>query len=214
MVASAASAIKENTNRRISSQRKRIVKRNAIGGHAVLFMLPRTSPEPGVRPRRMNERAPESSASIATAMLNVRVCRVGAVEVPLPRYQSLEAAGMDLQAAVTESVTLRSLERVIVPTGLAMAIPRGWEGQVRPRSGLAAKRGVTVINAPGTVDSDYRGEIKVALVNLSADAVVIEPLERIAQIVFARHGTATLELVSDLDATARGAGGYGSTGAR
>lgn len=146
--------------------------------------------------------------------LRVQVKRVGPVEVALPRYQSAHAAGMDLQAALTEPVTLRSLERVMVPTGLAMAIPTGWEGQVRPRSGLAAKRGVTVINAPGTVDSDYRGEIKVALVNLGGDAVTIEPLERIAQIVFARHGTATLEEVTTLDETARGDGGYGSTGSR
>ncbi|MBX3221415.1 MAG: dUTP diphosphatase [Labilithrix sp.] len=146
--------------------------------------------------------------------MRVDVQRVGPVEVPLPRYQSEHAAGMDLQAALTEAVTLRSLERVTVPTGLAMAIPTGWEGQVRPRSGLAAKRGITVINAPGTVDSDYRGEIKVALVNLGADTVTIEPLERIAQIVFARHGTATLAEVATLDDTARGAGGYGSTGTR
>jgi dUTP pyrophosphatase len=146
--------------------------------------------------------------------LHVRVLRVGSVEVELPRYQSEHAAGMDLQAAITGPVTLRSLERALVPTGLAMAIPNGWEGQVRPRSGLAAKRGVTVINAPGTIDSDYRGEVKVALVNLSAETVTIEPLERIAQIVFARHGTATLEWASTLDETARGAGGYGSTGTR
>ncbi len=146
--------------------------------------------------------------------LVVSVKRVGTIEVPLPRYQSAHAAGMDLQAALVEPVTLRSLERVVVPTGLAMAIPNGWEGQVRPRSGLAAKRGVTVINAPGTIDSDYRGEVKVALVNLSAEPVTIEPLERIAQIVFARHGTATVEVVTELDDTARGAGGYGSTGSR
>ncbi len=144
--------------------------------------------------------------------LEVRVRRVGPVEVPLPRYQTEGAAGMDLQAALTEPVTLAPLERRTIPTGLAMAIPPGWEGQVRPRSGLAAKRGVTVINAPGTVDSDYRGEIQVALVNLSSEPVTIEPLERIAQIVFARHGVATLKVVDALDETARGAGGYGSTG--
>lgn len=144
--------------------------------------------------------------------LCVRVQRVGPVEVPLPRYQTEHAAGMDLHAALDVPVTLRSLERVVVPTGLAMAIPNGWEGQVRPRSGLAAKRGVTVINAPGTIDSDYRGEIKVVLVNLSAVVVTIDPLERVAQLVFARHGTAALELVTELGETARGAGGYGSTG--
>ena len=132
----------------------------------------------------------------------------------MPRYQTERAAGMDLQAAITEPVTLRSLERVMIPTGLAMAIPPGWEGQVRPRSGLAAKRGITVINAPGTIDSAFRGEVKVALVNLSAETVTIEPLERIAQIDFARHGTATLEVVTALDETARGAGGYGSPGTR
>ena len=144
--------------------------------------------------------------------LVVRVQRVGAIEVPLPRYQTEHAAGMDLAAAIARSITLGSLERAIVPTGLAVAIPVGWEGQVRPRSGLAAKRGVTLINAPGTIDSDFRGEIKIALVNLSADPVTLEPLERIAQIVFARHGVATLDVVPALDATARGAGGYGSTG--
>lgn len=161
----------------------------------------------------MKESTPSNEPS-NESVLHVQVKRVGAVEVPLPRYQTEHAAGMDLQAAVTESITLRSLERVMVPTGLAMAIPIGWEGQVRPRSGLAAKRGVTVINAPGTVDSDYRGEVKVALVNLSAEPVTIEPLERIAQVVFARHGTATLELVPELGETGRGAGGYGSTGTR
>ncbi len=138
--------------------------------------------------------------------------RVGAIEVPLPRYQTDGAAGMDLQAAIEAPITLRSLERALVPTGLAMAIPVGWEGQVRPRSGLAAKRGITVINAPGTIDADYRGELKVALVNLSGEVVTIEPLERIAQLVFARHGTATLELVTELNETKRGDGGYGSTG--
>lgn len=144
--------------------------------------------------------------------LEVRVQRVGPIEVPLPRYQTDHAAGMDLHAAIVDAVTLGSLERVVLPTGLAMAIPLGWEGQVRPRSGLAAKRGVTVVNAPGTIDSDYRGEIKVALVNLSAEPATIAPLERIAQLVFARHGAARLELVPALDETARGAGGYGSTG--
>jgi dUTP pyrophosphatase len=121
---------------------------------------------------------------------------------------------MDLYAAIREPVTLGSLERVLIPTGIAMAIPHGWEGQVRPRSGLAAKRGVTVLNAPGTIDSDYRGEIKVVLVNVSHDRVTIEPLERIAQIVFARHGVAQLQEVATLDATDRGVGGYGSTGVR
>ena len=147
-----------------------------------------------------------------TERLVVRLRRLGAVEVPLPRYQTEHAAGMDLQAAIAEKVTLSSLERLLIPTGIAIAIPVGWEGQVRPRSGLAAKRGVTVINSPGTIDADYRGEVKVALVNLGKDDVVIEPLERIAQIVFARHGRARFEVVTELEETARGDGGYGSTG--
>ena len=145
-------------------------------------------------------------------MLSVQVARTGPIEVGLPRYQTAQSAGMDLQAAIASPITLGPLERTLVPTGLAMAIPPGWEGQVRPRSGIAAKRGITVINAPGTVDSDYRGEIKVALVNLSNERQTIEPLERIAQIVFAQHGTAELRLVDTLDPTERGAGGYGSTG--
>jgi dUTP pyrophosphatase len=146
--------------------------------------------------------------------LHVLVKRVGSIEMPLPKYQSENAAGMDLQAALPEAITLRSLERALIPTGLAMAIPHGWEGQVRPRSGLAAKRGLTVINAPGTIDSDYRGELKVAIVNLGTEPQTIEPLERIAQLIFARHGTASLEIATSLDETERGAGGYGSTGTR
>lgn len=142
----------------------------------------------------------------------VRVKRVGAIDVPLPRYQTNGAAGMDLHAAVSEPITLPSLGRVKVPTGLSVAIPHGFEGQVRPRSGLAAKHGVTVVNTPGTVDSDFRGEIGVVLVNLGSAPFTLAPLERIAQIVFARHEIATLVEVDDLDMTERGAGGYGSTG--
>ena len=145
-------------------------------------------------------------------MLNVRVKRVGTIEVPLPRYQTSGSAGMDLHAALAEPLTLEPRGRVKVPTGLSVAIPHGFEGQVRPRSGLAAKHGVTVVNTPGTVDSDYRGEIAVMLINLGTEPVTLAPLDRIAQIVFARHETATLEEVSDLDETERGAGGYGSTG--
>ena len=141
----------------------------------------------------------------------VRVKRTGPVEVPLPRYQTSGAAGMDLHAAIPAPITIGSLERVKVPTGLSVAIPHGYEGQVRPRSGLAAKHGITVANAPGTVDSDYRGEMMVCLVNLGREPFTLTPLERVAQIVFARHEVATLVEVDDLDATARGAGGYGST---
>lgn len=151
-------------------------------------------------------------ARSAEESLSVRVLRVGDVEVPLPRYQTSGAAGMDLHAALEAPVTLAPLARLKVPTGLAFAIPRGFEGQVRPRSGLALKLGVTVLNTPGTIDSDYRGEVAVVLVNLGAEPATIAPRDRIAQIVFARHATAALEEVRTLDETDRGAGGYGSTG--
>jgi dUTP pyrophosphatase len=142
----------------------------------------------------------------------VRVKRVGTVEVPLPRYQTPGSAGMDLHAALAEAIVVQPRARAKVPTGLSVAIPHGFEGQVRPRSGLAAKHGVTVVNAPGTVDSDYRGEVIVVLVNLGTEPVTIAPLDRIAQMVFARHEIATLVEVNDLDDTTRGAGGHGSTG--
>ena len=142
----------------------------------------------------------------------VRVKRVGTVEVPLPRYQTPGSAGMDLHAALAEAIVVQPRARAKVPTGLSVAIPHGFEGQVRPRSGLAAKHGVTVVNTPGTVDSDYRGEVNVVLVNLGTEPVTIAPLDRIAQLVFARHEIATLVEVIDLDDTTRGAGGYGSTG--
>jgi len=144
----------------------------------------------------------------------VRVLRVGAVEVPLPKYQTAGSAGMDVHAATTEAVRLAPLERRLFPTGLAVAIPAGFEIQVRPRSGLAAKRGLTVINTPGTIDSDYRGEIGVVIVNLSSEPAVVEPGERIAQLVLARVERAELRVVASLEETERGAGGYGSTGTR
>jgi dUTP pyrophosphatase len=138
--------------------------------------------------------------------------RVGKVEVPLPRYQTGGSAGMDLSAAIAEPVTLLPGKRHAIPTGLALAIPIGLEGQVRPRSGLALKHGITVVNAPGTVDSDYRGEIAVVLINLGHEPYTVTPLQRIAQLVIARVEQANIELVDELDVTARGAGGYGSTG--
>jgi dUTP pyrophosphatase len=145
--------------------------------------------------------------------LRIQVVRVGPVEVPLPRYQTEGAAGMDLHAALEEPITLEPLARTRIPTGLVFAIPRSFEGQVRPRSGLAGRSGVTVLNAPGTIDSDYRGEVAVLLVNLSDAPVSIAPLERIAQLVIAPVAHAELVLSAvGLDATARGAGGYGSTG--
>jgi dUTP pyrophosphatase len=144
--------------------------------------------------------------------LRIQVARVGPVAVPLPRYETDGAAGMDLRAALEAPVEVPPLGRVTVPTGLMFAIPGSFEGQVRPRSGLAARTGLTVLNAPGTVDSDYRGEVKVLLVNLSDAPVTISPLERVAQLVIAPVARAELVLVEVVSATARGAGGLGSTG--
>ena len=131
---------------------------------------------------------------------------------PAPAYATELSAGMDLKADIQEPVTLAPLQRTLVPTGLYMALPEGYEAQVRPRSGLAAKHGVTVLNSPGTIDADYRGEIKVILVNISDEAFVINPGERIAQMVIARHEKAEWEEVGARDATDRGEGGFGSTG--
>lgn len=134
------------------------------------------------------------------------------VSVPLPAYQTPGAAGMDLHAALTEAVVLAPGERCNVPTGLAFAVPAGFEAQVRPRSGLARDHGITVLNAPGTVDSDYRGEVSVVLVNHGSAPFTVAPGARIAQLVVAPVVQAELELVDTLDDTVRGAGGYGSTG--
>ena len=131
---------------------------------------------------------------------------------PLPEYATALSAGLDLKANITEPVTLKPLERVLVPTGLFIALPEGTEAQVRPRSGLAAKHGITVLNSPGTIDADYRGEIKVILVNLSSEPFVINPGERIAQMVVARFERAQWLEVQELDSTERGEGGFGSTG--
>jgi dUTP pyrophosphatase len=131
---------------------------------------------------------------------------------PLPSYETLGSAGMDLRAIVPEPSTLKPLQRAIVKTGLFIELPLGYEAQVRPRSGLAAKKGVTVLNAPGTIDADYRGEIGVILVNLSNEDFTIESGERIAQLVIAKHERAQWEEVEILEETTRGAGGFGSTG--
>lgn len=133
---------------------------------------------------------------------------------PLPEYATVNSAGMDVRANISEAVALGPLERAMIPTGLYMAIPSGYECQVRPRSGLAAKHGLSVLNAPGTIDADYRGEVKVILVNLSNETFVIEPGERIAQIVVARHESVEWESVEVLDETSRGEGGFGSTGTK
>lgn len=131
---------------------------------------------------------------------------------PLPAYATELSAGMDIHANLTEPVTLQPMQRCLIPTGLYMALPKGFEAQIRPRSGLAIKKGITVLNSPGTIDADYRGEICVILVNLSAEAFVVEDGERIAQMVIARHEQIDWSEVSVLDETERGAGGFGHTG--
>jgi dUTP pyrophosphatase len=132
----------------------------------------------------------------------------------LPNYETIASAGMDLRANISEPITLKSLERTIVKTGLFIELPIGYEAQVRPRSGLAAKKGITVLNSPGTVDADYRGEIGVILVNLSNEDFVIENGERIAQLIIAKHERAEWIEVNELSETSRGEGGFGSTGVK
>ncbi len=131
---------------------------------------------------------------------------------PLPQYETIGSAGMDLRANIVASITLESLERTLVPTGLFIELPQGYEAQIRPRSGLAAKRGLTLLNSPGTIDSDYRGEIKCIMVNLSNQAQTIEPGERIAQMVIAKFEQIEWQAVESLEDTNRGSGGFGSTG--
>ena len=133
---------------------------------------------------------------------------------PLPQYATPQSAGVDLRADTREDIVLPPLGRAMVPTGLYLEIPDGYEAQVRPRSGLAAKKGVTVLNSPGTIDADYRGEVRVILVNLSSDPFTIVPGERIAQMVFARHEQVEWEEVDTLEESERGAGGFGSTGVK
>lgn len=132
----------------------------------------------------------------------------------LPHYETIASAGMDLRANLSEPVTLEPLERAIIKTGLFIELPVGYEAQVRPRSGLAAKKGITVLNAPGTVDADYRGEIGVILVNLSNERFTVENGERVAQLVIAKHERADWIEVEELSSTERGAGGFGSTGVK
>lgn len=143
-------------------------------------------------------------------MTKIRIINRGSQQ--LPAYATPQSAGMDLRANIEDPITLRPLERRIVPTGLYIALPEGYEAQVRPRSGLALKHGITVLNSPGTIDSDYRGEIGVLLINLSDTPFVINAGERIAQMVVARHEQAELIEVEELDNTERGADGYGHTG--
>jgi dUTP pyrophosphatase len=130
----------------------------------------------------------------------------------LPAYETLHAAGMDLRADIKEPIQLKSLERKLIPTGLYIELPEGYEAQIRPRSGLAYKHGISIVNSPGTIDADYRGEIKVLLVNLSTEIFEIQAGDRIAQMVVARHEKIKWEEVAVLSETLRGAGGYGHTG--
>lgn len=143
-------------------------------------------------------------------MIQIKVVNKG--HQPLPAYATPQSAGMDLRANLDGPVTLRPMERRIIPTGLHIALPAGFEAQVRPRSGLALKHGITVLNAPGTIDADYRGELGVLLINLSAEDFIINDGERIAQMVVARHATVAFSVVDELDETERGEGGYGHTG--
>ena len=144
----------------------------------------------------------------------MRVKIVNRSQWPLPQYATPQSAGVDLRADTREDIVLPPLGRAMVPTGLYLEIPAGYEAQVRPRSGLAAKKGVTVLNSPGTIDADYRGEVRVILVNLSSEPFTIVPGERIAQMVFARHEQVEWEEVDTLEESERGAGGFGSTGVK
>ncbi|WP_278583476.1 dUTP diphosphatase [Prevotella nigrescens] len=145
-------------------------------------------------------------------MIQVKVINKG--KQPLPAYATTQSAGMDLRANIDSSITLKPMERRLIPTGLYIALPKGYEAQVRPRSGLALKHGITVLNTPGTIDADYRGELMVLLINFSAEDFIINAGERIAQMVIARHEQAAFVEVDILDETERGAGGYGHTGVK
>ena len=147
---------------------------------------------------------------IFAVMIKVRIINKG--HHPLPQYATPQSAGMDLRANIEEQIVLKPMQRMLIPTGLYMALPAGYEAQVRPRSGLALKHGITVLNTPGTIDADYRGEVKVLLVNFSDTDFVVNDGERIAQMVIAKHENADFIEVEELDETERGAGGYGHTG--
>lgn len=149
---------------------------------------------------------------IFAVMIKVRIINKGHHQ--LPEYVTPQSAGMDLRANIEEPIILKPMQRMLVSTGLFMALPAGYEAQVRPRSGLALKHGITVLNTPGTIDADYRGEVKVLLVNFSDTDFVINDGERIAQMVIAKHETADFIEVEELDETERGAGGYGHTGVK
>ena len=142
--------------------------------------------------------------------IKIKVVNTG--HQPLPQYATPQSAGMDLRANIDKSITLHPMERLLISTGLHIALPAGFEAQIHPRSGLALKHGITVLNTPGTVDADYRGEVKVLLINFSNEDFVINDGERIAQMIIARHSTGDFIEVEELDETERGEGGYGHTG--
>jgi dUTP pyrophosphatase len=147
-------------------------------------------------------------------IMDMKVRIINGSHHPLPEYLTPQAAGVDLRANLDTPVTLQPLQRMLIPTGLRISLPQGYEAQVRPRSGLALKKGITVFNSPGTVDADYRGEVGVILINMSNEPFVVEKGERIAQMVIARHEQAELVYVDTLDETERGDGGYGHTGVK
>jgi len=149
-----------------------------------------------------------------SSTINMQIKIINKSSHDLPHYETIASAGMDLRANIVAPITLKPLERTIVKTGLFIELPVGYEAQVRPRSGLAAKKGITVLNAPGTIDADYRGEIGVILVNLSNDDFIIENGERVAQMVIAKHERAQWQEVKELSETSRGEGGFGSTGVK
>ena len=145
-------------------------------------------------------------------MIKIKVINEG--HQPLPAYATPQSAGLDLRANLDSSIVLQPLERRLVPTGLRIALPEGFEAQIRPRSGLALKHGITVLNSPGTIDADYRGEVMVLLINFSNEPFTVNDGERIAQMVVARHEQVEMEVVKTLDETERGTGGYGHTGVK
>ena len=145
-------------------------------------------------------------------MVKIKVVNKG--NQPLPAYATPQSAGMDLRANITEPVELKPFSRALIPTGLHIALPEGYEAQIRPRSGLALKKGITCLNTPGTIDADYRGDVGVILINLGTETFVVEPGERIAQMIINKFEQAEFELVESLDETKRGEGGYGHTGTK
>lgn len=145
-------------------------------------------------------------------MIKIKVINEG--HQPLPAYATPQSAGLDLRANIDSSIVLQPLERRLIPTGLRIALPEGFEAQIRPRSGLALKHGITVLNSPGTIDADYRGEVMVLLINFSNEPFTVNDGERIAQMVVARHEQVEMEVVKTLDETERGTGGYGHTGVK